>query len=80
MVRNVAIVPLQADHLDIRTVSGQTEPELLGWSVWKDMTPESVPAITVTQTSQGSGPQSFLTLLVPIRAELTSFCHLSRNL
>jgi hypothetical protein len=63
---NMALVPLKPDNLTVLAVSGQTDPELLGWSVRKDMTPEAIPATTVTQTRKGSGPQSFLTLLVPI--------------
>jgi hypothetical protein len=69
---NIAVVPLQPDHLEVRAISGQSEPELLGWSVRKDMNPEAVPATTVTQTRKGSGPQSFLTLFVPIRAGAVS--------
>ena len=69
---NMAIVPLQPDHLEVRSVSAQTQPELLGWDVRKDMNPECLPATTVVHTKRGSGTQSFLTLLVPIRSGNTS--------
>ncbi|EIP98319.1 Heparinase II/III-like protein [Opitutaceae bacterium TAV1] len=66
---NLAIVPLLADGLDVAAVSGQTEPELLGWDVRKDTVPQNVPATTVTHTRRGSSRQSFLTLLLPLRAD-----------
>ena len=63
---NMALVPLQPDHLEVRSVSGQTEPELLGWYVRKDADPAYIRATTVVHTKKGSGAQNFLTLLVPI--------------
>ncbi len=65
---NLAIVPLQTDGLEVRAVSAQSEPELLGWEVRKDMTPEALPATTVLHTWSGSGAENFLTLLVPLPA------------
>jgi Heparinase II/III N-terminus/Heparinase II/III-like protein len=63
---NMTIVPLQMDNLQVRTASAQTEPELLGWYVRKDATPENIPATTIVQTKEGPGVQNFVTLLVPI--------------
>jgi hypothetical protein len=64
---NMSLVPLQLDNLEVRSVSGQTAPELLGWYVRKDTNPEYVRATTVVHTKKGSGIQNFLTLLVPMR-------------
>ncbi|MDR1283645.1 MAG: heparinase II/III family protein [Opitutaceae bacterium] len=66
---NLALVPLLARDLEVAATSAQTEPELLGWDVRKDTTPQNVPATTVTHTRRGSGRQSFLTLLLPLRAD-----------
>lgn len=66
---NLAIVPLLAEGLDVAAASGQTKPELLGWNIRKDTIPQNVPATTVTHTRRGSGRQSFLTLLLPLRAK-----------
>jgi hypothetical protein len=65
---NLTIVPLQRDNLEVRSASAQTEPELLGWYVRKDMNPAVIPATTVVHTKKGIGSQSFLTLLVPINS------------
>lgn len=64
---NLAVVPLQTNGLQTRAVSAQTEPELLGWLVGKDLDSPHVPATTVLHTRQGTGPQTFLTLLLPLR-------------
>jgi hypothetical protein len=64
---NLAVVPLETDGLQVRAVSAQQEPELLGWHIRKDMDPQYVPASTVVHTRRGTGTQMFLTLLVPIR-------------
>jgi hypothetical protein len=64
---NLAVIPLRADGLEIRAVSGQTEPELIGWHIRKDMNPQYVPATTVTHTRSGAGTQTFVTLLYPLR-------------
>ncbi|AHF91117.1 Heparinase II/III family protein [Opitutaceae bacterium TAV5] len=64
---NLAVIPLDTRELSVRAVSAQTEPELLGWHVRKDMDPQYVPATTVTHTRGGSGIQTFLTLLYPLR-------------
>ena len=63
---NLTVIPLELNHLEVRCVSGQTEPELLGWNVRKDVIPAAVPATTVVHSKKGSGPQTFLTLLIPI--------------
>jgi hypothetical protein len=68
---NLAVVPLETEGLVIKDVSAQTKPELLGWNVRKDLVPESVPATTVTHTRKGDGPQSFLTLFIPIKPGAT---------
>lgn len=64
---NLAVIPLMTSGLEVAAVSGQTEPEILGWDVRKDTIPQCVPATTVLHTRRGSGPQNFLTLLVPLR-------------
>ena len=64
---NLAVVPLLAEGVEVRAASAQTEPELLGWHVRKDMDPQYVPATTVLHTRRGAGVQRFLTLLVPIK-------------
>jgi hypothetical protein len=66
---NLAVIPLRADSLEVRAVSAQTDPELLGWHVRKDMDPQYVPATTVTHTRRGPGTQTFLTLLYPLRPD-----------
>jgi hypothetical protein len=62
------IVPLLTQGLASNAVSAQQEPEILGWNVRKDMNPQNVPATTLLHTLQGTGPQIFLTLLLPLRA------------
>jgi Heparinase II/III N-terminus/Heparinase II/III-like protein len=65
---NLTILPLEQEGLDIRVVSAQTEPELLGWNVLKDVVPPNVPATTVIHQRKGVGRQTFVTLLIPLRA------------
>lgn len=65
---NLCLVPLHTAGLQVRSASAQTEPELLGWNVRKDMDPQYVPATTVLHTRTGTGVQRFLTVLVPLRA------------
>jgi hypothetical protein len=60
---NLAIVPLERAGLKVRAVSGQEEPEILGWRVKKGRVERST---TVTHTRSGKNAQ-FLTLLVPQR-------------
>lgn len=62
---NMTVVPLQPDNLQVRTASAQTTPEILGWHVRKDASPENLPATTVVHTKAGPGTQNFLTVLVP---------------
>ena len=57
----MVIVPLLPDQLDVRSVSAQTDPELLGWSVRRSTNSKPVPATTVVHTKNGSGTQNFLT-------------------
>ncbi len=65
---NLAVVPLFGNGLEVRNVSAQNEPEVLGWHVRKDMDPQYVPATTVLHTRRGAGEQRFLTLLLPLKA------------
>jgi hypothetical protein len=64
---NIAVVPLLVDNLQVNSASGQEMPEILGWNVRKDVSPELVPATTLLHTLTRSGPQLILTLLVPLR-------------
>lgn len=63
---NLAIVPLLGEGLEVKAVSGQEFPEILGWNVRKDMDPQNVPATTLLHTRTGDGPQRILTLFVPL--------------
>ena len=67
-VPDLDIVPLSAEGLDVRTASGQTQPELLGWNVVHNTVSQPAAATTVLQTRRGAGVQTFLTLLVPVQA------------
>lgn len=69
---NLAVVPVQTDGLDVKVASAQTNKELLGWNVRKDMAPQYLPATTVLHTRRGAGEQQFLTLLVPIKSGETN--------
>lgn len=69
---NMVLLPLQPDHLEVRSVSAQEEPELLGWCIRHDANLPHMPATTVLHTKKGSGVQNFLTLLVPMRAGTAS--------
>jgi len=64
---NLAVVPLVREGLEVRAVSAQREPELLGWLVTRE-DPRYIPATTVTHARTGTGVQSLLTLLLPLRA------------
>lgn len=68
---NLDIVPLNPDGLDVRSASGQLEPELLGWNVLHTTVKQPAAATSVLQTRQGTGVQTFLTLLVPIPSGAT---------
>ena len=61
---NLAVIPLDREGLEVRSVSGQEEPEVLGWRVTKG---GPVPSTTVTHTRTGTA-EEFLTLLLPRRA------------
>jgi hypothetical protein len=67
-VPNISVVPLLVDHLRVDAVSGQEEPEILGWNVRKDAVPALVPATTLLHTLTGSGSHVILTMFVPLRA------------
>lgn len=62
---NLAVVPLRREGLQVRVVSGQTEPEVLGFNALGGS--NNAPATTVTHTVEGSGSKLLLTLLVPLR-------------
>ena len=64
---NLAIIPLVSQRLAVRTASAEETPEILGWNIRKDTNPPLVPATTVLHTRQGTGPQHFLTLLLPLK-------------
>jgi len=61
---NLAIVPLARNGLSLRTGSGVTEPELLGWDL--NHTAGYSPALTVLHDRSGTGVQRFVTLLLPL--------------
>jgi hypothetical protein len=65
---NMAIVPLLVKDVEVRAVSAQEKPEILGWNVRKDMDPQSVPATTLLHTVKGAGEKLLLTLFVPLKA------------
>lgn len=62
---NLAVVPLGASLPAVRIVTGEREPELLGWDLGKRGAPP-VPTDTVVHERRGRGAQRFVTLLVPI--------------
>jgi hypothetical protein len=64
---NLAVVPLLTQGLEVKAVSAQTEPELLGWNVRHSFDPEAIPSTTVLHIRKGEGVQSFLTLFIPIQ-------------
>jgi hypothetical protein len=66
-VPNLAVVPLLAEGLEVRSASAQEEPELLGWRSHKSGGKPWYPATTVLHTRKGAGTQHMLTLLVPLR-------------
>lgn len=63
---NLAIIPLRTTGLDVQSAVARTEPEILGWHVRKDQTPQTLPATTLLHTRRGSGEQTFITLLLPL--------------
>lgn len=71
---NLVIVPLGNDKsLEVRAVSAQNEPDLLGWNVRRYVSPSVVPATTVLHTRAGAkGTQHFVTLLLPLKAGQTN--------
>jgi hypothetical protein len=64
---NIAIVPLLGNGLEVRAVSGQENPEILGWDIRRYEDPERVPATTLLHMRTDAGPQLLLTLLVPLK-------------
>ena len=62
---NLGIIPLQTEGLRIETVSMGPEPELMGWKVLDTLHP----ATTVRHLQTGIGSRTFLTLLLPRRAD-----------
>ncbi len=67
-VANLAVLPLLAEGLEVAAVSAQETPELLGWNVLRDYVGKgNIPATTLLHTRTGTGPQTLLTLLIPLR-------------
>ncbi len=64
---NMIVVPLLSKDLNVRAVTAQQTPELLGWDVRKDMDPQNVPSTTLLHTLKASGPQLMLTLFLPLK-------------
>jgi hypothetical protein len=62
---NLAIVPLLCEGLQVRAVSAQMEPELLGWNALSNN--KNTPTTSVTHTLEGPGTRYLLTLLLPLR-------------
>ncbi|MDR3724736.1 MAG: heparinase II/III family protein [Terracidiphilus sp.] len=69
---NMAIVPLLAEGVEVRAVSAQETPEILGWNVRKDMDPQTVPATTLLHTAKGAGDKMLLTLFLPLKPGQTN--------
>jgi hypothetical protein len=63
---NIAIVPLLNNGLEVKAVSAQEDPEILGWNIRVYDLPRRVPATTLLHTLAGPGPQLLLTLMVPL--------------
>ena len=66
-VANLVVLPLNRDGLLVAAVSAQTQPELLGWNVRKDLIPEYEPATTVVHAKRAAGVQQFATLLLALK-------------
>ncbi len=64
---NLVVVPLLTNGLDVKAVSGQESPEILGWDVRKDMDPQNVVATTLLHTLTSAGPRILLTLILPLK-------------
>ena len=77
---NLAVIPLLRKGLEIRSVSKQTKPEILGWHVQRYVQPQYVPATTVLHTRTGAGAQHFITLLVPLKSDASLSVQSSRAL
>lgn len=75
-IPNVVILPLPINTLVVQAVSGQESPEILGWDIRKDVTPDRVPATTLLQNVSGIGPQTIINLLVPLHpGQLSPVAH-----
>jgi hypothetical protein len=64
---NLAIVPLLTNGLQVRAVSGQENPEILGWNIRRYEDPERAPTTTLLHTQTGTGPKLLLTLFIPLK-------------
>ncbi len=71
-ISNLSVVPMLAENLDVRAVSAQMTPELLGWEVRKEKDPPNLPATSVLHVRKGKGVQQFLTLLQPLKPGASS--------
>ena len=67
---NLAVVPLLAAGLNVRAVSGREKPEILGWRI--EHNDKRVPTTTVLHTLRGKGTKQFLTLLLPLKANVSN--------
>ncbi len=69
---NLMVLPLLSDGLKVEVASAREDPEILGWNTRKDRIPPLVPATTIQHLRQGTGPQQFLTLLLPLKTGQTN--------
>lgn len=73
---NLSIVPLLPEGLESVAVSAQEEPELLGWRISRN---GYIPTTTVCHRRGGRGPQTMITLLLPLRPGETCPVRAVRN-
>jgi hypothetical protein len=64
-VPNLEVIPLMGTGLTANLVSGQSEPQLMGWNVDNNVTPHR--ATTIQYLKTGDGTVEFLTLLLPLQ-------------
>jgi hypothetical protein len=67
---NIAIIPLASRELNLRIVSGQKEPEMLGWIADSAYKMRAVP--TAYYSIKGKGPVHFLYAFAPMPAGKSS--------
>jgi hypothetical protein len=64
-VPNLEVIPLMGTGLTANLVSGQSEPQLMGWNVDNNVTPHR--ATTIQYLKTGDGTVEFLTLFLPLQ-------------